>query len=79
MSLTPAQIKWRERRNEIMEENKRRRAMRASAEWQIERIVTDLSYNATTDPVAEHNLKRDDSEMERYISSSGDGERYIHI
>jgi hypothetical protein len=52
----------------MLEENARRKAMKDSAEYQIETFVRDMAYNGRNDPVNPNNLKRDNSDFEDYIN-----------
>jgi hypothetical protein len=70
--MTPKQIdarkRWKQRQREMLEENARRKAMKDSAEYQIETFVRDMAYNGRNDPVNPNNLKRDNSDFEDYIN-----------
>jgi hypothetical protein len=64
-----ARKRWKRRQREMFEENARRKAMKNSAEYQIETFVRDMSYNGKNDPVNPNNLKRDNSELEEYLNN----------
>ena len=66
---TDAKRRWHARQHDIEEENKRRRTMKNTAEYQIENLVRDMSYNGRNDPVNPNNLKRDDSDFEDYLNN----------
>lgn len=64
-----ARERYNRRRDEIYEENKRKRKMKASAEYKVEMAVRDLSYQTENDPVAPSCLKRDTSELDQYLGN----------